>query len=77
MSQNMLALIIFLLLVALAVVGTLIFSALVDRSTRRERARVERLRTDYRGASSDSTRSGETAGSGDGDDPGGGQEESR
>lgn len=38
MSQNVIALIIFLSLVALAVVGTLVFSALVDRSVKRERS---------------------------------------
>lgn len=58
MSQNIIALIIFLALVALAVAGTLIFSALVDRSAKRERARIERRRTtDHTGASNDTTQS--------------------
>lgn len=68
MSQNIVALIIFLSLVALAVIGTLAFSALVDRSVKRERARTERRKTDYtdrsRAASqSDSTQSATNGGS--------------
>jgi hypothetical protein len=56
-SQNIVALIIFLALIALAVIGTLAFSALVDRGERRRRSKVTRHRESDRNRARDASQS--------------------
>lgn len=57
MSQNIVALIIFLALIALAVIGTLAFSALVDRGERKRRSKVTRHRENDRDRTKDASQS--------------------
>jgi FtsZ-interacting cell division protein ZipA len=70
LSQNIVALIIFLVLIALAVIGTLLFSALVDRGERKRRSKVTRHRENDRNRAKDASQSGSS-----GDDSGGEREE--